>query len=169
MKYEDMDRETFDAVVTGELTHYCLWIEAEIEETICDFFEVPESRNDVFSRYIMKRDGLSFQDKIEILRGLVSEQFPDSLFRVESLKTLQKAEEYKGTRNTMAHGQDFGGDGLEIIIGVINRAGKEKRHGITPKSHRVMMKEGEDILQQIVQMHAVILLTNKAKATSQSQ
>ncbi len=38
MKYDDLSHEDFDAIVTGELTHYALWLEGEIINIIADYF-----------------------------------------------------------------------------------------------------------------------------------
>jgi hypothetical protein len=36
--YNNLSKEDFDAIVTGELTHYTLWMEDEVNEFILDYF-----------------------------------------------------------------------------------------------------------------------------------
>ena len=40
IKYEDLDKADFDAIVTGELTHYALWHEGELNNIIEDYFKI---------------------------------------------------------------------------------------------------------------------------------
>lgn len=44
MNYDGLDKEDFDAVVTGELTHYSLWLEEEINSIICNYLRIPSPR-----------------------------------------------------------------------------------------------------------------------------
>jgi hypothetical protein len=48
----------------------------------------------------------------------------------------------------MAHGLDQGGDGLKLIIGNVNRAGKEIKVEISPETHDVMMAEADALLDE---------------------
>ena len=70
MKYEDLSKEEFDAIVTGELTHRSLRMEAEINELITDFFVKEKGKKDDFKRLLLFRDGLTFQGKIDIVKGM---------------------------------------------------------------------------------------------------
>lgn len=132
MDYRRLSREDFDAVVTGELTHYAIWLEDEIVQILADHYSNDVSRSD-FVRLILRRDGLTFQHKIEIARATLP------LFRDQSAARtlkglLSKIEAFKGFRNAFAHGLDETPDGVdgEIHIGLANRAGNETiRNGYT--------------------------------------
>ncbi len=71
MRYEDLDKEDFDAIVTGELTHYAIWMEDKINSLITDYFVSDKSKSKDFRRLFLYRDGLTFQDKLEIARGMI--------------------------------------------------------------------------------------------------
>lgn len=71
MRYEDLDKEDFDAIVTGELTHYAIWMEDEINRFITDYFIGDKSKSKDFRRLLLYRDGLTFQDKLEVARGMI--------------------------------------------------------------------------------------------------
>jgi len=71
MDYVTLSREEFDAVVTGELTHYSLWFEQAIVQIITTYFVRQNDRAENFERLVMWREGLTFQDKIEILRAMI--------------------------------------------------------------------------------------------------
>jgi hypothetical protein len=93
-----------DALVTGQLTHYALWLEDEVIGIISDYFAVPSKKSD-FDRLLLQRDGLTFQDKIEVVRAIVP------LFKkrevASKLKSiLGKVEKFKQVRNAFAHGRD---------------------------------------------------------------
>ena len=66
MEYQNLNKEDFDAVVTGELTHYALWLEEEVNNIISDYFIMDSKQRSQFKRFLLFRDGLTFQDKIEI-------------------------------------------------------------------------------------------------------
>jgi hypothetical protein len=38
MEYQNLNKEDFDAVVLGEVTHYALWLEDELNNIISDYF-----------------------------------------------------------------------------------------------------------------------------------
>jgi hypothetical protein len=151
MNYEELGQEDFDAVVTGELTHYALCLEDELNDIITRYFcRTTEIQKD-FRRLILFRDGLTSQDKIEIVRGMIP------LFNLkdeqvaEPKAILKRIEDFKSWRNAMAHGVDVTGDKFEGVlkVEVVNRAGKERVIEITPQSHREKMEEAEGILKDI--------------------
>lgn len=155
MKYEELSQEDFDAIVTGELTHYAIWFDGAIGQIIMDYFLIDKVRRPDFERLILFREGLTFQDKIEIVRamlpllGKVAEQ-------VDLKRLLEDIEEFKGWRNALAHGlaTDTTGHPEPIIrVEIISRSGKPKVVEITPASHRKRMDEAEKILERINKAH----------------
>ncbi|WP_124646813.1 hypothetical protein [Burkholderia contaminans] len=149
MNYKNLSREDFDAIVTGELTHYAIWLEDEIVQILADHYSNAATRPD-FVRLILRRDGLTFQHKIEIARATLP------LFRnqvaARTLKgLLNRVEAFKGFRNAFAHGLDETPDGIdgEIHVGLVNRAGKETIRKVTPESHEAMMDTTESLLSQL--------------------
>lgn len=150
MDYTNLHREDFDAVVTGELTHYSLWLENEINGIICDFFIRDDSRVDDFTRLFLHRDGITFQDKLDIVRSMLL------LYQEESgaakLKSLFKEiEDFKSWRNAMAHGLDVSEDVdvPRLRIEIVTRSGKERLIEITPESHVQKISEAEELLQRL--------------------
>lgn len=75
MEYKALNKEDFDAVVTGELTHYALWLEGELNNIISEYFITDDGRRGEFERLLLQRDALTFQDKIEIVRGMLPAGF----------------------------------------------------------------------------------------------
>jgi hypothetical protein len=147
MKYEGLEKEDFDALVTGELTHYALWLEEVTNEIIITYFSMSKRGND-FRRLILYREGLTFQDKLDIVRGMIP-LFEITEEKVRELKSLiKRVEEFKSWRNTMAHGRDVTGDEYagKLLVEVVTRSGKEKVLEITPESHQAKMQEVEHLL-----------------------
>jgi len=147
MRYDDLDKEDFDAIVTGELTHYAIWMEDEINRLITDYFVSEKTKSNDFRRLLLYRDGLTFQDKLEIARGMtpllgLNDQ-DQKLFRA----ILNAVEDFKSWRNAMAHGLDMTpGDYKGVIrIEIVSRSGKEKTIEVTPESHRAKMDEAEKL------------------------
>jgi len=143
MKYEDLDQEVFDAIVSGELTHYAIWMENEINRLITRYLVSDKTKSEDFLRLLLYRAGLTFQDKLEIARGMtpllgLNEQ-DQKLFRT----VLNAVEEFKSWRNATAHGVDTTpGDYKGVIrIEIVSRSGKEKTIVITPESHRAKKEE----------------------------
>lgn len=101
-QYRSLHKQDFDAIVTGELTHYALWLENVLIEIIVNYFARP-SRKKLFSQLLLQRDGLTFQDKIEIVRAMLPE-FTELSLAQELRQLLQKIEKFKETRNALAHG-----------------------------------------------------------------
>lgn len=150
MDYRALTREDFDAMVTGELTHYAIWLENVLINIISDFFAINARRND-FERLLLRRDGLTFQDKLEITRAMLP------LFAnrdvAERLKAiLGKIEEFKSTRNAFAHGMDVTPvetASPSVHVEIVTRSGKEKVVEVTPESHTAVMAYAETLLEEI--------------------
>jgi hypothetical protein len=153
MQYEKLDHEDFDAIVTGELTHYALWFEGEINNIISDYFIHRYDRLHVFKRLILYREGLTFQDKIEIVRGLIP-NLGEIVEQLNLKSVLNRIEEFKAWRNSMAHGIDCSNskEPNKIIVEVVNRSGKEKQIEITPASHRETLKQAENLLTELTEI-----------------
>lgn len=136
MDYYSLSQEDFDAVVTGEMTHYALWLEDVANVIICEYFIGPSDKEDDFRRLILYRDGLTFQDKIEIIRGMIP-LFGEAAEKCNLKGLLKEVEEYKAWRNALAHGHDRTDpkEPHKLIVEVVSRSGKEKRVEITPESH----------------------------------
>ena len=162
MKYENLDKEEFDAIVTGELTHYALWLEDELNDIITGFFcRISHIQAD-FKRLILFRDGLTFQDKIEIVRGMIP-LFDLNEETANAMKSiLKRIEDFKSWRNAMAHGLDVTDDKFEGVlkVQVINRAGKEREIEISPESHRKKLEEAESTLTDIKKTGKEVLAVN---------
>ncbi|MFH1642610.1 MAG: hypothetical protein ABIC04_06975 [Nanoarchaeota archaeon] len=145
MKYSELSKEDFDAVVTGELTHLAIWIEEATKEFIIEFLKIPQETKNIFKTIILDREGLTFQDKIEIAQYMASSIGEKGKY-LKSL--LNRIEEFKSWRNTLAHGMDVSDkkDSQEIKIEIITRAGKHKVLTITPETHQKHIKETEELL-----------------------
>ncbi len=149
MEYEELDREDFDAIVTGELTHYALYMEQELNTIICDYFVGTTSRRKDFRRLFLYRDGLSFQDKIDIVRGMLP-LFGEHAEHVKLKNLLSEVEDFKTWRNAMAHGFDVSEEpGPELHVEIVTRSGKEKLMVITPASHRETMAAAEQLSDRL--------------------
>lgn len=151
MRYEDLDKENFDAIVTGELTHYAIWMEDEINRLITDYFVRDKSNSEDFRRLLLYRDGLTFQDKLEIARGMIPLLGLDDQDQSQFGTILSAVEDFKSWRNAMAHGLDATlGDYKGVIrIEIESRSGKEKTIEITPESHRAKMDEAEKLYHSL--------------------
>ena len=150
MQYEKLNKENFDAIVTGQLTHYALWLEDELDSIIINYFGVKKSRRDEFKRIILLRNGLTFQDKLEIVRGMIP--LLGEVGESCNLKQILKdVEEFKSWRNAMAHGQDVSDDEWagKLKICVTTRSGTEKIIEITPDSHSKRMDDTEVLLVKL--------------------
>jgi hypothetical protein len=149
MDYKKLHREDFDAIVTGELTHYAIWLEDEIVQILADHFSKKPARDD-FVRLFLRRDGLTFQHKIEIARASLP-LFGDPSAAAKLKVLLTQVEKFKGFRNAFAHGLDQTPDGAdgEIHVGMVNRAGKETIQKVTPESHTAMMESAERLLLDV--------------------
>lgn len=149
-RYRKFAKEDFDAIITGELTHYALWMEGELEELISKFF-CKDGKGADFRRILLRRDGLNFQDKIEIVRAILPlTDNPDAAKQLSA--TLKRIEAFKANRNAVAHGLDvtenYAPDtGLEIEI--VGRSGKSRVITITPESHDEMMAVADELLKEL--------------------
>jgi len=155
IKYEELQLDEFDAVVTGELTHLAIHLEGELDNIIIDVFQVCKVQE--FRKLILHREGLKFQDKIEIVRCCIPmlEKVVDP---AELKKTLNEVEAFKAWRNALSHGHDVGStsEPLKMRVEIINRAGKEKIVEITPESHQVMLDEIDVVLVRLQKFAEVI-------------
>ncbi|WP_316348915.1 hypothetical protein [Desulfuromonas acetoxidans] len=153
--YNKLDIEEFDAVVTGELTHLAIHFEYWLDEIIIDFFQVCKTKE--FRKFVLDRDGLKFQDKIEIVRCCLP--LLGEVGQTLELKSiLNDIEKFKSWRNALAHGRDGGSESspLKMSVEIINRAGKEKNIEITPQSHQKMLRDMEVLLEKIKKTSSVI-------------
>lgn len=150
MKYEDLSHENFDAIVTGELTHYALWLEGELSDTVTGYFVASDEKKSDFKRLLLLRDGLTFQDKIEIVRAMIP-LFTQNATTLKLKSLIKQVEEFKSWRNALAHGSDVSDNNEkpELKVEVVTRSGKEKVVHITPKSHESKMAEAEKLLSDL--------------------
>ena len=150
MKYEDLSHVHFDAIVTGELTQYALNLEGELIDIITEYFVQSDDKRSDFKRLLLLRDGLTFQDKIEIVRAMIP-LFTQNATTINLKSLLKQVENFKSWRNALAHGTDVSEDNEknELKIEVVTRAGKEKVVLITPKSHEAKIAEAEKLLSDL--------------------
>jgi len=151
MKYEDLDKEDFDAIVTGELTHYAIWMEDELNRLITDYFVSDKRKSKEFRRLLLYRDGLTFQDKLEIARGMIPLIELNNRDQTQFKTILNAVEDFKSWRNATTHGMDATPGAYKgmIRIETVSRSGKEKTIEITPKSHRAKMDEAEKLCSSL--------------------
>ena len=150
MNYRDLTNEDFDAIVTGELTHYAIWMENVLVDLISKHFCQPAKRAN-FERLFLRREGLTFQDKIEIVRAMLP-LFINQSAATNLKSALARVEEFKATRNAFAHGVDVtptNNSTGSIQIEVVTRQGKEKVFSVTPESHDRMMEKADALLQEL--------------------
>ncbi len=149
MNYKELDHDDFDAIVTGELTHYALWLEGALNNIITDYFISRAERRNDFERLFLYRDGLTVQDKIEIVRGM-SPSITNSETAPLLKSLLKDIEEFKSWRNALAHGLEVQDEptGPHIVIDIVGRSGKAKQVTITPESHERKIKEAEQLLKR---------------------
>ena len=166
MDYATLSKEQFDAVVTGELTHQAIWLEVELDKLISDYFVKSHDRRDDFQRLILRRDGLTAQDKIEIVRGMLPlfNLAPEVLANWKSL--LKRIEDFKSTRNAMAHGIDATPEPYsgKLVIELINRAGAEKKVHISIESHKDMIANAEGLHEEVMAARFAIFEQHQEKA-----
>jgi hypothetical protein len=150
LNYDKLQKDEFDAVVTGELTHRAIWLEHEVIGIITDYFVSDAGRRDDFRRLTMLRDGLTFQDKLEIARGMIPLLEPKaSEMSLGSL--LKRVEDFKAYRNAFAHGVDVSGSDTSnhLRIELVSRSGKERVIEVTPASHREMIASADKLLEEL--------------------
>jgi hypothetical protein len=149
MDYYSLSKEDFDSVVTGDMTHYALWLEDVANGIICEYFIGQSDKEDDFRRLILYRDGLTFQDKIEIIRAMLP-LFGKPAEQCDLKGLLQEVEEFKAFRNALSHGFDRSdsNEPHKLIVEVVSRSGKEKRVEITPKSHEEQLVQAEHLYKR---------------------
>ncbi|BCD95863.1 hypothetical protein [Marinagarivorans cellulosilyticus] len=153
MNYEDLTQEEFDVFVTGELTHRALALEDQVNAIISEYFiGNMNSKEDDFRRLILDRDGLTSQDKIEIVRAMIP-IFGQSAKDSNLKKILNEVEKFKSLRNAMAHGQcrTDKADPLRLKLRMVTRSGKEKIFDITPDSHRNTIAEVDELIKRLTE------------------
>jgi hypothetical protein len=150
MNYADLEKEDFDAILTGEITHYALWFEEEINDILSDHFKPTKGRLRHFKTFVLQREGLTFQDKLEIVRGLLP-FFPNRSAARALKPLLNEVEDFKAWRNALAHGQDVteNNTGREIEIATVSRSGRQRVYKITPASHAKKLGEAEKLLKKL--------------------
>jgi hypothetical protein len=159
MDHKKLSQEDFDAIVTGELTHYAAWLEDELIDIISDYFQQLDRRAD-FQRLLLRRDGLTFQDKIEIVRALLP-LFANRLAAERLKVALPEIETFKATRNAFAHGRDVtppDSKSLTLHVEVVSRAGKEKVIVVTPESHEAFLTAAERLLKEVQDVRGKLFL-----------
>jgi hypothetical protein len=154
--YRKMTREEFDAIVTGELTHHVAWLESELETAIENYFSVPANNREIFRRLVLQREGMTVQNKIELVHSIIREGKFDDEYRKAWKTVLARIEEIKRIRNAMAHGKDNGGTGLEMRIGYVNRAGKEIEIEVNPDLHVKRLADAERLMTMVKTLAAQI-------------
>lgn len=138
----------FDAVVTGEFTHYAIWLEGALNEMIVSYFITNKNKRGDFERLILHRNGLNFQDKLEIVRAMIP-LIPESR-RTELKQVLTEMEDFKSRRNSLAHGHSVCGpdEGAVIRVEIIGRSGKPKTVEITPETHKKLIKDTKVLVER---------------------
>jgi hypothetical protein len=156
-----LTRAEFDAIVTGELTHHIIWLEAEIEGLIMDHFVMSKTKSD-FERVVLRGDRLTFQGKIEICRGMLP-LYANQVAAAKLRPLLSRVEDIKAKRNALAHGRDVTppsvGEKLELHVEIVSRSGKERTVVITPATHDHDMAECEEMLKQLQGLRAEVSVT----------
>ena len=147
-RYEKLQHEDFDAIVTGELTHYAIWLEDGLAKIIADFFAKP-SRKKQFIGLIVRGESLPF--KIEIIRAIIPD-FKNQTAAQQLSPLLKRIEAVSTRRNAFAHGFDVtpkSAKAASIHVELIRRAGKNKPFEVTPASHVATMNEMEQLLEAV--------------------
>lgn len=152
MEYDLLSPEDFDAVITGEMAHYAIWFEHELIGIISDHFVIAKKRDD-FERLLMLREGLSFQDKIDIVRAAIP-LFVNSSAANQLRGLLNKIEQFKATRNALAHGVAAASATGSITVEVVKRDGKPKAITITAKTHKAAMADAEELLEELKEVRS---------------
>jgi hypothetical protein len=146
--YNKLTKQDFDAIVTGELTHYSLCMEDEVNEFILDYFLKGTGRRNEFRSIFFERECLTFQNKLDILKATFKQHAPAYL--AQTLKLIGRVESFKSLRNAFAHGNDWDDSkDLRIEIQVTSRAGKKKSIIVTPQTHQKTVDEGEALLKDL--------------------
>jgi hypothetical protein len=163
MEYKELSLEEFDAVVTGELTHFALHLEDCLDKLVTEFFVSRDVRRGDFKRLMLHRDGLTFQHKIEIVRAM-GPILGETAQRVDLKGLLRRIEDFKAYRNALAHGHDVSSDpeSLTMRVETVSRSGKPRTIEITPASHAQMCADTDDLLES-TEKAVMELLTNASE------
>jgi hypothetical protein len=169
-EYSSLTVDRFDAAVTGELTHQALYCELELIGIITEHFCRQGMESD-FRRLLLYRDGLTFQDKLEIVRAMLPLFAPNTAG--PRLKVaLRKVEDLKVLRNAFAHGLDSSSPlngKLSITVEVVGRSGAEKCVVVTPETHCQTMQDADDLRNELhtirMELAAAQTATDLAKSS----
>jgi hypothetical protein len=93
--YRSLSREDFDAIVTGELTHYAVWLEVELDTAIENYFALPNKTRQQFRRLILQREGMAFHTKIDLVRSILKDDGFDKNYVLAWKNALADVEELK--------------------------------------------------------------------------
>jgi len=149
VQYTKHNRQDFDAIVTGELAHYAIWMEEALAQIIASYFCKPALAKS-FKELVLRRDGMTFQNKIDLVRTILSEiASPEDAPHIK--QTLNDVDELKEFRNALAHGLDVSPDesSLHIVIETISRTGKPRKFEITPENHAARMNKANSTLSSL--------------------
>jgi hypothetical protein len=148
MDYSTLSIEEFDAIVTGEICHLALWMEEEINRFIGRYYVSNIFKRNRFITLVLYREGLTFQDKLEILQAMLP-IWGDKAPVMNPL--IKRIEKFKALRNALIHGREGGRDetDLRIKVDIISRTGKEKSVDITPAVHKKNCEIGEKLLSDL--------------------
>jgi|GEM_PF-4721425 len=150
MKYDDLDRIWFDAIVTGELTHYALWFEEQLEFLILAYFISDPRVNENFASTFVRSREFTMARKIELVKKILKSSKHSR--SDEFLAAFGGLEKIIAIRNAMAHGRDVGGKGLELRIEIESYGGKTKTIKITPETHSQIMESAEQCLEKLKEL-----------------
>jgi hypothetical protein len=150
MKYTELDRVWFDAIVTGELTHYALWFEEQLEFLVMAFFLNDHRVIELFSMTFLRSRDFTMAKKTEFVKTVLKGW--DDSRSGEFLSAIKDMEEIIAIRNAMAHGRDVGGTGLSLSIEIVSHGGKAKTIEITPESHEQIMDTAERCLDKLKEL-----------------
>ncbi len=148
--YSKLSKHDFDVIITGQLIHYCLHLESEINNFLKDYFlhRSSEKRKSEFDEVVLFRDCISLHNKIDILK-LLTKGYPLKVKKKESEILFSKIDEMKSLRNALTHGFapfDDESEELKVVIEITNKAGKQKRIEITTENHEKIMNDFEKLI-----------------------
>jgi hypothetical protein len=150
MDYRDLDRAEFDAIVTGELTHYALWFEEQLDFLITVYFINDPRVIDRFSLIFLRSREFSTSRKMTLINSLLK-GWADNRSK-EFLSVITEVEQIIAIRNAMAHGRDVGGTGLDLLVAIQSHGGKTKNISITPDTHEEMLEVAERCLNKLKEL-----------------
>jgi hypothetical protein len=125
-------------------------MEDTLQLILCDYFVPNEDRALVFYDIMLRRDGLTLQNKIEIVRALIDRRSDiDLVTKAQVRDALRRVEEFKAIRNALAHGRDVGGEGLSLEIEIVGRSGNPKKVVVSPTSHNAELAKAEALVAEL--------------------